>query len=72
MTTITVHHLSLQFDTHDALPDTASISRKTTIVTRALNEFSDALKLAFPESQPQITFDSEDFDLERDITADPL
>jgi len=63
MRTVTVHRISLQFDTN----------RKGTpkyIVTRSLDDFSDALKMAFPDAQPQLILDSEEFDAERDVTIE--
>lgn len=63
MKTITVHRLSMQFDTN--LP-----GESEQIVRKMLDEFSDVLRREFPESQPQITTDSEDFNPEIDIAAD--
>ena len=65
MRTITVHRISLQFDTGD-------ISDPEDIVEGALEQFTEALQKAFPGEQPQLTTDSEEFNAEDDITVEPI
>lgn len=67
MQTLTAYRLMIQFDHPEGDPRPADA-----ILAARLAEFTDALQRAFPEAQPSLRTDSEDFDPEQDVITDAL
>ena len=64
--TITAHRISIQYDAPGEPP-----SNPAAALREALELFTATLQRAHPEMSPQIRTDSEDFDPEDDVTAEP-
>ncbi len=62
MRTITIKRLSLQFNTNRK-------GRPFILSSDMLEEINVALRNGYPDEQPQITIDGEDFDPNQDITV---